>query len=120
MKSLFNTVLEYEKKIKNNVLEMHEKTNEIIQEKDQLINTLYTISLCSYLIINLLSNNYERYSFFYQKLFFMGVPKNILNDINEINQFIEDLSNNEYIIKTGIKPYKYKYVKKEKQDGCTK
>lgn len=119
MKKAFGTVMEYENKIKTNVLEMHEKTNEIIQEKDQLVNILYTINLCSYLIINLLLNNYERYSFFYQKLFFLGVPKEILTNINEVNQFMEDLSNNKYVIEQGKKPYKYKYVKKENHDGCS-
>lgn len=120
MNITINTFIEYEHKLRNNVQEMHEKTNDIIQEKDKLINVLYTINLCAYLIINLLSNNHERYSFYYQKLFFMGVPKNILNDINEINKFLDDLSNNKYIIEQGEKPYKYKYIKKENKNEYIK
>ena len=97
--------------------------NKINEENEITIDHLKneTISLKLTHLLNLLisyklSYEEEKYSDLYNHLYFIGINKEILDDVNNMNQFIEDIGNGRYLIQEGEKPFQFKFILKGEYD----
>ena len=51
------------------------------------------------------------YSAAYQELFFLGVPKDVLDDQRKMVEFYQDCVNGEFEVVRGVKPLEHRVVK---------
>ncbi len=52
------------------------------------------------------------YSAAYQELFFLGVPKDVLDDQRKMVEFYQDCVNGEFEVVPGVKPFEHRFLKK--------
>lgn len=69
-----------------------------------------------FMLLNLSYNNEEKYSYYFNSLYFFGVPKESLEDMEKIMIFHENCINDQYLLVEGEKPFKYKFILKEEND----
>lgn len=95
-------IFELEEKIKENDLSFRVLANNYV-----LMDVAHSILL---MVLNLYNNNKEKYSFYFNDLYFFGVPKEVLENDEKIMEFHNDCINNKYIVEEGESPFKYKFV----------
>ena len=83
----------------------NEKLREMVQDdslrllKNLTIQNLLLFCLC------MKENDVDKMSLAYNRLFFWGIPKKILDDGEMVNQFIADLMDEKIIVLFGEKPF---------------
>jgi hypothetical protein len=84
--------------------------------KESLSYNIYTNLLFHYNIMTAckISCEQEKYSELYNRLYFFGINKTILDDEEKMIAFLEDIKNGCYEIQIGDKPFLYKFILKEK------
>lgn len=95
-------ILELKEKIKEDELSFQVLANNYV-----LMDVAHSILL---MVLNLYNNNDEKYSFYFNNLYFFGVPKEVLENDEKIMEFHNNCINNKYIVEEGTSPFKYKFV----------
>lgn len=98
----------------NEVNEQNSKLLSAIENYEQLLRSCVISRMILNMTICAKESDYEKYTYFYNQLFFMGVPKDVLTDINKLSEFTQNCYNNKYQIIEGEKPFMYKFQLKEK------
>jgi hypothetical protein len=60
-----------------------------------------------------LRDNYEEFTMVYQKLYFSGIDKSILDNTEKLTDFLYKLTDDKIEIKEGEKPFSYKFIEVE-------
>lgn len=86
--------------------------NEEMAIAERTIRMLVAMMLCAE------RGDVEKFSFFNNRLLFMGIPKPVLENVDKMNQFIDDLLNLRYEIirEKNDSPYQYSFVLKKKSE----
>jgi hypothetical protein len=95
-------ILELAEKRKENDISFRVMTNNYV-----LMDVAHSILL---MVLNLYKNNQEKYSFYFNDLYFFGVPKEVLENDEKIMEFHNNCIQNKYIVEEGESPFKYKFV----------
>lgn len=104
-------------KVKDELINFFQK--EVEYKDQQLINLIneYVLSTIGYMIDKLIvykmTNEQEPFSYLYNKLYFFGVNKDILDDNDKLIDFMNKCFNREIIVEEGVKPFAYKFIIKE-------
>lgn len=87
--------------------------NKTILEQDKTNKLLQTILMINYLLLTANQQEYEKFTYFYNKLYFLGVSQEILNNNEQLIEFYYDLLENKYDLKEGKKPFTFEFVLKD-------
>lgn len=104
-------------KVKDELINFFQK--EVEYKDQQLINLIneHVLSTIGYMIDKLIvykmTNEQEPFSYLYNKLYFFGVNKDILDDNDKLIDFMNKCFNREVVVEEGIKPFDYKFIIKE-------
>jgi hypothetical protein len=85
---------------------------ELLKEKDNHLELLKISIFISGLMISASKEEYEKFTFFYNKLHFLGISQEILNDSDKLTEFYDDCINNKFILEQGTKPFTYKFIRR--------
>lgn len=111
-------LVESEKQIKE-LLAFNKNLLETCHELKSKYVSEMTVRMVLSLILARELKEYEKSSFFYNRLVFLGVPKKHLENVATMNKFMEDCLNMKYDIieeKDGS-PYKFQFVPSQNKRG---
>ena len=106
-------------KLKKEIKELNETKDNQEEVIDHLKNesiSLKLTHLLNLLITYKLSYEEEKYSDLYNHLYFIGISREILDDIDKMSKFIEDIEGGKYLIQEGEKPFQFKFILKGEYD----
>lgn len=105
------------KGLKESFLNANKIAKETLKECIELSNKNFTRMIAINILMMKLSaanNNFEKFTNQYHFLYFQGVPQNVLNDADKLDDFIKDCIEGKLQVKDGEKPFYNKFIKKEK------
>jgi hypothetical protein len=110
----------------NNALNENIKNLEEIKTRDnttnELLNDYVLMDVAHsivFMLLNLSHNNEEKYSYYFNSLYFFGVPKEYLENFDKISEFHNNCINHKYWLYDGEAPFKYKFVLKNENQNET-
>lgn len=106
-------------KLKKEIKELNETKDNQEEVIDHLKNESISLKLShllNLLITYKLSYEEEKYSDLYNHLYFIGISREILDDIDKMSKFIEDIEGGKYLIQEGEKPFQFKFILKGEYD----
>ena len=95
----------------DNTLKLEANNNAYNELSNRYILLEVAHSICM-MLLNSKDNNEEKFSFYFNNLYFFGVPKEILSDNQKLIEFHNNCINGNYIVEEGEKPYKCKFIEK--------
>ena len=101
------------KRLLINLVNDNSVLNKTILEQDKTNKLLQTILMINYLLLTANQQEYEKFTYFYNKLYFLGVSQEILNNNEQLIEFYYDLLENKYDLKEGKKPFTFEFVLKD-------
>ena len=106
-------------KLKKEIKELNETKDNQEEVIDHLKNESISLKLTHLLNLSItykLSYEEEKYSDLYNHLYFIGISREILDDIDKMSKFIEDIEGGKYLIQEGEKPFQFKFILKGEYD----
>ena len=101
------------KRLLINLVNDNSVLNKTILEQDKTNKLLQIILMINYLLLTANQQEYEKFTYFYNKLYFLGVSQEILNNNEQLIEFYYDLLENKYDLKEGKKPFTFEFVLKD-------
>lgn len=80
---------------------------------EQVLKKHKMIEMILLLLNASLRDNYEEFTMVYQKLYFSGIDKSILDNTEKLTDFLYKLTDDKIEIKEGEKPFAYKFIEVE-------
>lgn len=80
---------------------------------EQMLKKHKMIEMILLLLNASLRDNYEEFTMVYQKLYFSGIDKSILDNTEKLTDFLYKLTDDKIEIKEGEKPFAYKFIEVE-------
>lgn len=87
-------------------------SNSLRNESDWRI-PMWAAMMILLMTIAIKDNDCDKFVQLYNRLYFFGVPKNVLNDAGMLNDFLNNCIEHNFSVKDGKKPFLYEFVKKE-------
>ena len=95
--------------------ELIETNKKLLQLNDELIEKNRNMSILEIYLLMTLSatkEEYQNFTQFYQKLYFLGIPKEILDNTEKLQEFMNKIADNKISVSDGKKPFVYTFHEK--------
>lgn len=86
-----------------------------INEKQRSIILLQTSLCITTLLLAAQRKDYDQFDFIYNRLYFWGVKKEILDDAEQLQLFLNGCMDEKVSVNTGTAPYKYEFSMEDSQ-----
>lgn len=96
--------------------ELIETNKKLLQINDELIEKNRNMSILEiYLLMTVAAEKeeYQNFTQFYQKLYFLGVPKETLDNVEKLQDFMNKIADNKISVSDGKKPFVYTFYEKK-------
>lgn len=109
-------VLRSKRKQSDRLFEEIKKNANLLNELDKshtknLVHLIVEMTLL--LKINATAEDWQKFTEVYHQLYFMGINKEILDDVDKLESFVSDLLNDRIIIENGESPFKFSFKEKK-------
>lgn len=95
--------------------ELIEANKKLLRLNNELTEKLRNMSILEiYLLMTVAAEKeeYQKFTQFYQKLYFLGIPKETLDNVEKLQDFMNKIADNKMIVSAGEKPFEYVFHEK--------